>query len=172
MQASTRTILQRANRQDVTYVRAAPRWRPLQLSLLLDKGMAFSPKSLNLIASDPPPFQKPIQQKTKQMQWSVVVSSKDDCRAETTLTLSKLGTGSYGGRHRVREFLQKPTGVSLELSLQIRLAVLLRAANTGVSDKNSPSTIGGNFDWFASTYCSHCSTRGNEDPCLIFWRKQ
>ena len=61
MLASTKTSLQRAKRQDVTYVRAAPRWKPLQLSLVLHKGLVLSPTSLNPTASDPPPFQTPIQ---------------------------------------------------------------------------------------------------------------
>ena len=55
---------------------------------------------------------------------------------------------------------------------EYEVLILLRAANTRVPDKNSPSAIGGNFEWFASTYCSHCSTRGSEDPCLTFWRRQ
>ena len=54
--------------------------------------------------------------KSKQMPWLVVVSANDDCRAGTTQSLSNLGTGSYSGQHRVREFFQKSTGVSLELS--------------------------------------------------------
>ena len=73
------------------------------------------PTTLNFTAFDPL-LRKPIQQKSKQMPWLVVVSANDDCRAGTTQSLSNLGTGSYSGQHRVREFFQKSTGVSLELS--------------------------------------------------------
>ena len=118
MLASTKTSLQGAKRQDVTYVRAAPRWRPFQLSLLLDKGLVLRPTCLNFSALDPPPFLKSIQQKTKQMQRRVSGLANDD-RGAKNIVLVEFRTGSYGGQHRVREFLQKSTGVSSELSLQI-----------------------------------------------------
>ena len=106
MLARMKTSLQKAKRQDVNYVRAPLCSRLLQLLLLFDKGLVFSPISLNLTFFDPPPFQKPIQQKTKKMQRRVVVPANVDCRAKTIQSLSNLGTGSYGGQHRVREFLQ------------------------------------------------------------------
>ena len=62
MLRSTKTSLPRAKRQDITDVRAAPRRRPLQLSLLLDKGLVFSPTDLDLTTLYPPTFQKPIRQ--------------------------------------------------------------------------------------------------------------
>ena len=170
--ASTETSLPRAKLQDIAYVRAAFRWRPLHLSLILDKTLVFIPTSLNLTAFDPPPFRKSIQEMIQQMQQRVVVSTNDVGRAKTTISLSNFGTSSYGGQHRVREFFQKSTGVSLQLSFKYKLPILLKAANTRVPDKKSLSAIGGNFDWLASRFCSHCSTRGNEDACLIFWRRQ
>ena len=127
MLTSTKISLRRAKRQDITYVRAAPSRRPLQLSLLLHKGLVLSPTSLNLNALDPPSFQKPIQQKTKQMQRRVVVPANDDYRARTTQSLSNRGTGSYGGQHRGSELLQKSTGVSLELLFQIRTPNLVES---------------------------------------------
>ena len=45
---SAKTSLSRTERQDVTYVRAAPRGRPLQLPLFLHKGLVLSPARLNL----------------------------------------------------------------------------------------------------------------------------
>ena len=53
MLPSTEASLRTAERQDITYVRAAPRWRPLQLSLLLNEGLLFRPATLDLIAVDP-----------------------------------------------------------------------------------------------------------------------
>ena len=53
------------------------------------------------------------------MQWRMIVSTSEDCGAETTQTLSNLGTGSYGRQHSRSELLQKPTGVSLELLFQL-----------------------------------------------------
>ena len=84
MLTRTETSLQTAERQDITYVRAAPRWRPLQLSLLLDERLVFRPASLDLTALDPSALQKTIEQLTQQMQWCMVISSDDDRRTETT----------------------------------------------------------------------------------------
>ena len=126
--ASTKTSLQRAKPQDVTYVRAAPRWRPLQLcrcSWTKDWHSARQASiSLHLIL---PHSKKPIQQKTKQMHGRVFFPANDDCAAKTTQSLSNLGTNSYCGQHRVREFLQDSKGVSPELSLQIRSLNLLES---------------------------------------------
>ena len=102
------------------------------------------------------------------MQRRGIVFANDDCREETTQSLSSLGTSSYGGQHRVSELLQKSTGISLELSFQIRTPNHIQSC----PHKNSPLAKGGIFEWFYSTFSSHCSTRGNEYPCLIFWRRQ
>ena len=53
MLTSTETSLRTAERQDITYDRASLRWRPLQLSLLLNEGLVFRPASLDLTALDP-----------------------------------------------------------------------------------------------------------------------
>ena len=45
---NAKTSLSRTERQDVTYVRAAPRGRPLQLPLFSNKGLVLSPARLNL----------------------------------------------------------------------------------------------------------------------------
>ena len=47
MLASRETRPQEAKRQNITCIRAASPWRPLQLSLLVDKGLVFSTPSLN-----------------------------------------------------------------------------------------------------------------------------
>ena len=73
MLTSTKTSLQRAKRQDITYVGAALRRRPLQLSLLLDKGLVFSPTGLDLTTLYPRMFQKSNQQKTQQVQTRMIV---------------------------------------------------------------------------------------------------
>ena len=172
MLASTKTSLQKAKQQEITYVKATPRWWRLQLSLLLDKRLVLSPTRLNLTAFDPPPFQKPIQHKTKHMQWRVVVPANDDCRAKTTQPLSNHGTGSYGGQLRFVNSSRNLRASRWTFLFKYEFPILLRAANTRVPDKNSPSAIGEKFEWLPTTNCSHCSTLGNEDPCLIFWRKQ
>ena len=105
MLTSTKTSLRRAKRQDITYVRAAPRRTPLQLSLLLDKGLVFRPRGLYLTALYPPTFQKPIQQQTQQMQRRMVVTANDNHRAELTASLSNFRTASYGGQYRGSELL-------------------------------------------------------------------
>ena len=78
MLRSTETSLRGAKRQDITYVRAAPRWRLLQLSLLLNKGLVFRPASLDLTVLDPPRIQKTIEKKTQQIQCRMIVCSDDD----------------------------------------------------------------------------------------------
>ena len=120
MVASTVTSLQNAKQQDVIYVTAVHRWRPLQLSLLFDKRLVFSPTSLNLSATDPPPFQKSVEQKNKQMKRRVVVAAKDYYKTKTAKCPCNLGTSIYSGQHRVCEFLQEPTCFPWEISLQIR----------------------------------------------------
>ena len=58
---SAKTSLSRTERQDVTYVRAAPRGRPLQLPLFLNKGLVLSPARLNLAPLGPALLQQSIQ---------------------------------------------------------------------------------------------------------------
>ena len=103
MLTSTETSLRGRKRQDFTYVRAAPRRRPLQLSFLLNKGLVFRPASLDLTALDPSMIQKTIEQKTQQMQWRMIVSSDDDRRTETAHTLSNLRTGTHSRQHGGRK---------------------------------------------------------------------
>ena len=105
MLTSTKTSLRRGKRQDITYVRAAPRRTPLQLSLLLNEGLVFRPRGLYLTALHPPTFHKPIQQQTQQMQRRMIVTANDNRRAETTASLSNFGTASYGGQYRGSELL-------------------------------------------------------------------
>ena len=50
---SPKTSLSRTERQDVTYVRAASRGRPLQLPLFLHQGLVLSPARLNIARPDP-----------------------------------------------------------------------------------------------------------------------
>ena len=84
MLTSMKTSLREAKGQDITYVRVAPRRKPLRQSLLLDKGLVFNPRGLDLTALHPPTFQKPIQQQTQQMQRRMIVPANDNRRAETT----------------------------------------------------------------------------------------
>ena len=106
MLTSTETSLRGTKLQDITYVRAAPRRRPLQLSLrssCLNKGLVFRPASLDLTALDPSMIQKTIEQKTQQMQRRMIVSSDDDRRTETAQPLSNLRPGSHSRQHGSRE---------------------------------------------------------------------
>ena len=88
MLTSTETSLRTAKQQDITYVRAAPRRTPLQLSLLLNEGLVFGPASLDLAALHPSTLQKTIEQKTQQMQWRMFLTPDDDRWTETAQTLS------------------------------------------------------------------------------------
>ena len=90
MLSGTETSLRGAERQDITYVRAARRRRPLQLSLLLNEELVFGPASLDLAALYPSTLQKTIEQKTQQMQWRMIVTPDNDRWTETPQTLSNL----------------------------------------------------------------------------------
>ena len=59
---SAKTSLSRTERQDVTYVRAAPHERPFRLPLFLHKGLVLSPARLNLAPPGPTLLQQPIQE--------------------------------------------------------------------------------------------------------------
>ena len=59
---SAETSLCRKEWQDVTYVRAAPRGRPLQLPLFLHKRLVLSPTRLNFAPLGPTLLQQPIQE--------------------------------------------------------------------------------------------------------------
>ena len=103
MLTSTETNLRGTKRQDITYVREAPRRRPLQLSLLLNEGLVFRPASLDLNVLDPSTIQKTIEQKIQEMQWRMIVTPDNDRRTETAQTLSIFRTGSHSRQHGGRE---------------------------------------------------------------------
>ena len=81
MLLGTETSLRTAERQDITYVRAAPRRRPLQLSLLLNEGLVLGPASLDLAALQPSTLLKSIEQETQQRR--MFVTSNDNRRTKT-----------------------------------------------------------------------------------------
>ena len=84
---STETSLCRTERQDVTYVKAAPRGPPLQLPLFLHKGVVLSPAGFNFALSGPTVLQKPIQEICKQLERSDVNPTNHNCRAEAAQIL-------------------------------------------------------------------------------------
>ena len=64
---SAKTKLCRTEWQDVTYVRAAPRGRPLQLPLFLHRGLVLSPARLNHATLGPTLLKQPIQEFVKEL---------------------------------------------------------------------------------------------------------
>ena len=144
MLKSTETSLRGTKRQDITYVKAAPRRRPLELSLLLNEGLVFRQASLNLIALHPSTIQETIEQKTQQMQWRMIVSSDDDRRAETAQALSNLRRGSHS--QEIVNSSKNLRASRWKSRFKYELTILLRGANTLVAARNSPSAIGGNLE--------------------------
>ena len=71
------------------------------------------------------------------MKRPVVVPANDKCRANTTQSLFDIETSNYSGEHRVCQFFQNSTSFPSEPLFKYELSILLRAANTGVPDKNS-----------------------------------
>ena len=146
MLASTITSLRRAKPQDINNVRAVLRRRPLQLLLLLDKGLVFSPTGLNLTSFDPPSFQKPIHQRSSRCSglWSsppmMIAGQKqlNPCpimEQAATVDSTELVNSSRSLRASRWNSLFK-----------YELPIFLRAASTRLPDKNSASAIGGNFE--------------------------
>ena len=79
---SAKTSLCRTKRQDVTFVRAALRGRPLQLPLFLHKGLVLSPARLNFAPPGPTLLQKLIQELFKKLERNDVIPINHSCRAE------------------------------------------------------------------------------------------
>ena len=127
MLPGTETSLRTAERQDITYIRAAPRRRPLQLSLLLNEGLVLGPASLDLAALHPSTLQKTIEQETQHMQGRMFVTTNDNRRTKTAQALSNFGAGSHSRQHRRRKLLQELTGIALKLPLQVRTPDLVES---------------------------------------------
>ena len=81
---SAETSLCRTERQDVTYVRAAPRGRPLQLPLFLHKGLVLSPARLCLTLPCPTFLQQPIQEFVEELYRRNIFPTNHNCRTEAT----------------------------------------------------------------------------------------
>ena len=172
MLPGTETSLWTAERQDITYVRAAPRRRPLQLPLLLNEGLVLGPASHDLAALHPSTLQKSIEQETQQMQGRMFVTSNDNRRTKTAQALSNFWSGSHSRQHRGREFLQELTGIALEFPLQVRTPDLVECDQHPCPGQKLPIGNWSKLQWLGNTYSSHCSTSGKEDPTLIFCNKQ
>ena len=148
MLTGTETSLRGAKRQDITYVRAAPRRRPLQLSLLLNEGLVFRPASLNLTALDPSTIQKTIEHETQQMQWRMIAPTPPPM----IIAGQKLNPCPIFERAaRVDSTEVVNSSKTLRASrwnsrFKYELPILLRAAITRVPARNSPSAIGGNLE--------------------------
>ena len=65
-----------------------PRGLPLQLAVILHKGLVFSLERLNFALSGPPSLQKHIQELVEKFEKSDVIPTNHNCRAESDHTLS------------------------------------------------------------------------------------
>ena len=77
------------------------------------------------------------------MQWRMVVSPDDDCWTETTQSLSNLRTAATVDSTEVVNSSKNLRASRWKTRLRYELSILLRAANTRVPARNSPSAIGG-----------------------------
>ena len=84
---SAETSLSGTERQDVTYLWAAPRGRPLQLPLFSNKRLVLSPARFYLAPPDPASPQQPIHKLIEKLQRSNVVLTNHNCRAKTAQPL-------------------------------------------------------------------------------------
>ena len=103
MPTSAKTGLCRKKWQDVTYVRAAPRGRPLQLPLFLHKGLVLSPARLKFAPPGPTLLQKTIQELVKKLERSHVIPINHNCRVEAAQTLIYDGSRSNGWQDTIHK---------------------------------------------------------------------
>ena len=151
MLTSTETSLRGTKRQDITYVRAALRRRPLQLSLLLNKGLVFNRQaSISLTLTHP---------------WSKRPSSRRLSRCSGAWYSPPMMIAGQKQLNPCPIFERATTVDNTEVvnsSKNLRasrwnsrckyeLPILLRAANTRVPARNSPLAIGANLEWFGNT---------------------
>ena len=133
---SSKSSLYRTNWQDVTYVRAAPRGRPLQLPLFLHKGLVLSPARLNLAPLGPTLLQQPIQEFVAKLERSNIVPTNHNCRTEATQAVYNDGSRSNGWQDTIEKIFHKPTGITAKFFLQILATNFVqRSHHTGISQK-------------------------------------
>ena len=142
----TETSLPGAKRQDITSVRAAPRRRPLQLSLLLNVGLVFRPASLDLTALDPSTIQKTIEEKTQQIQWRMIVSPEMVAGQKQLNPCPIFERAATVDNTEVVNSSENLRASRWNFRFKYELPMLFRAANTRVPDRNCPSAIGGNLE--------------------------
>ena len=114
---SAETSLCRTEWQEVTYVRADPRGRPLQLPLFLHKGLVLGLARLNFAPLGPTLLQKAIQELVKKMERSDVIPTNNNFRAEAAQTLSNDGSRSHGWQDTIHKLLEKATGITTKFCL-------------------------------------------------------
>ena len=117
MALHTKASLWKAESQDVPYIRAAPSWSALQLSLLLHKRLLFRLAGLHLRAPYPAFLQESIKQHVKQLHGGIIVSTNQYVRAETTQPLAYHRPRGNSWQHTVHEVFKKLPAVPPELLL-------------------------------------------------------
>ena len=133
---SAKTSLCRTEWQDVTYVRAAPLGRPLQLPLFIHKGLVLSLARLNLTPLGPTLLQQPIQEFVEKFERSDVIPTNNNCRAEAAQALSNDESGSDGWQDTIDKIFQKATGITAKFFLQILATNSVQCSHhTGISQK-------------------------------------
>ena len=109
---NAKTSLCKAERQDVNYIRAPARGRPLQLPLFLHEGLLLSAARLNFAPLGPTPLQKPIQELVKKLERNDVIPTNNNCRAEATQTLTYYRSRSSGRQNIIHKIFEKATGIT------------------------------------------------------------
>ena len=123
---STETSLCRTERQDVYYVRAAPRGRPLQVPLFVNKGQVLSPARFNFAPSGQLFLGKPIRDLVEQLERSAIIPTNHGCKEEAAHTLSYEQSWSNNWRQKIHTLLKEATGITAKLNRQILAANFVR----------------------------------------------
>ena len=149
--ASRQSSMKHTERQDVTHIVTVLHRMLFQLPLLSHEGLKLGLGSLCRRSFDPALLKKPIKQLLKGGKQTVVISAKNDRRAETTQNLTIGGSCGKSQEHIVKKVLQKLTALFPELWHQVKTGCFLGGGQTACARKGKFLFKGKNDDWLGKS---------------------
>ena len=169
---SAKTNLSRTERQDVTYVRAAPRGRALQLPLFLNKDWYSARHASTSLPLVQPFSSNPSKSLLKSFNGATssppttIAGQKQLNPCPMTERAATVERTQFKKSSRNRRASRRNS------LCRYWLPTLPNAAITRVPSRNFLSSIGAKREQLGTTYASHCSTRGKDDAFFIFCSRQ